>query len=125
MKFLIRFSCSADSVKIPSVFSLRSKIRRRYHWQMWYVVFFLWAINGLTLALFGWDKLCARRRKLRVPERRLLWCAALGGSPAALLSRWIFRHKTRKHRFTLWLLGIFGVQVLVGYLAATGGWGFG
>ncbi|MCL6282436.1 DUF1294 domain-containing protein [Ruegeria sp. 2012CJ41-6] len=88
---------------------------------MWNVVFFLWAINGLTIALFGWDKLCARRRRLRVPERRLLWCAALGGSPAALLSRWIFHHKTRKQPFSRWLWGIVMCQAGIGALALSNG----
>ncbi len=82
---------------------------------MWIAVTYLWTINGLTLLVFGWDKLRARRRKRRVPERKLLWLAALGGSPCALLGRWIFRHKSRKRGFTAILFGLLGVQALAFY----------
>ncbi|WP_237215654.1 DUF1294 domain-containing protein [Ruegeria lacuscaerulensis] len=80
---------------------------------------YLWAINTLTLLAFGWDKLRARRRKRRVPERRLLWLAALGGGPGAVVGRWIFRHKTRKGRFSAWLFAILIVQAAACYAAFT------
>lgn len=78
---------------------------------MWIVVSYLWAINALTLLAFGWDKLRAKRRKRRVPERRLLWLALLGGSPAAILGRFVFSHKSRKRRFSALLFGIAAVQI--------------
>ncbi len=77
---------------------------------MWIAVIYLWAINGLTLLCFGWDKARAKRRKRRVPERKLLWLAVLGGSPAAVLGRLVFGHKTRKRRFTVWLIAILAVH---------------
>ncbi len=77
---------------------------------MWIAVSYLWAINALTLLAFGWDKLRAKRRKRRVPERRLLWLAALGGSPAAVLGRVVFGHKTRKRRFSALLIVIAAVR---------------
>ena len=86
---------------------------------MWIAVIYLWVVNGLTLLAFAWDKLRAGRRKRRIPERRLLWLAVLGGSPAAVLGRWIFRHKTRKRGFTLLLFTILGVQAALLYLLVT------
>ncbi|WP_120634030.1 DUF1294 domain-containing protein [Ruegeria sp. EL01] len=83
---------------------------------MWISVIYLWTINVLTLLAFGWDKARSRRRRRRVPERRLLWLAALGGSPAALLGRWMFQHKTRKRGFTMWVLGIFALQAAMIYV---------
>ncbi len=77
---------------------------------------YLWTINALTLLAFGWDKLRARRRKRRIPERRLLWMAALGGSLAALLGRWIFGHKTRKRSFSAWLYAITATHAGLCYL---------
>ncbi len=88
---------------------------------MWIAVIYLWAVNGLTLLCFGWDKVRAQRRKRRIPERRLLWLAALGGSPGALLGRWVFRHKTRKRGFSAWLFGVATLQVLALYLVMTNG----
>lgn len=87
---------------------------------MWIAVFYLWVINGLTLLIIGWDKLRAKRRKRRIPERTLLWLVVLGGSPGAVLGRWMFGHKTRKRGFTIWLFGISGFQAVVLYLAMTG-----
>ena len=83
---------------------------------MWIAVLYLWAINLAAVLAFGWDKLRARRRKRRIPERTLLGLAALGGSPGALLSRWIFSHKTRKRRFSMWLFLIAAVQAVALYI---------
>jgi len=83
---------------------------------MWIAVLYLWALNALTLMVFGWDKVRAQRRKRRVPERKLLWLAALGGSPGAVMGRWIFRHKTRKPGFSAWLFAIIILQIAFGYL---------
>lgn len=92
---------------------------------MWIAVLYLWAINALTLLAFGWDKLRARRRKRRIPERRLLWLAAIGGSPCAILGRWIFGHKTRKRRFSAWLFVILLVQAALCYWALSRNLGVG
>ena len=81
---------------------------------------YLWAINALTLLAFGWDKTRARRRRRRIPERRLLWLAALGGSPGALLGRWMFKHKTRKRGFSVWLLGICALQAGMVFILLAG-----
>ncbi|PWW04131.1 uncharacterized membrane protein YsdA (DUF1294 family) [Hoeflea marina] len=70
------------------------------------------AVNLTGLGLFGWDKRCARRGERRVPERRLLTVAALGGSPAMLLGRSLFRHKTRKQPFSTRLHVIVGLQLV-------------
>ncbi|WP_171101694.1 MULTISPECIES: DUF1294 domain-containing protein [unclassified Ruegeria] len=87
---------------------------------MWIVVMYLWAVNALALLAFGWDKLRAGRRKRRIPERRLLWLAALGGSPGAVLGRWIFKHKTRKSRFGFGLYAILCVQAGLVYFVLSG-----
>ncbi|MEX0319529.1 MAG: DUF1294 domain-containing protein [Ruegeria sp.] len=86
---------------------------------MWIAIMYLWIVNGVTVLAFGWDKLQARRRRWRIPERRLLWLAAIGGSPGALVGRWIFRHKTRKRGFVKWLFIIVAIQAVVGYFLLT------
>ncbi|MGQ5702435.1 DUF1294 domain-containing protein [Sandaracinobacteroides sp. A072] len=61
----------------------------------------LLAVNGWTLLRFREDKLRALHGLPRLPERRLLRLALIGGSPAALLATEVFRHKRRKPSFML------------------------
>ena len=67
-------------------------------------------VNVATAYLYAYDKAVAGGESRRVPERQLHLHALLGGSPAALLSQVLFRHKTAKPGFraTTWL--IFALQ---------------
>ncbi len=88
----------------------------------------LWAIvalgfaglNAATYLLFGWDKWRALRRGGRVPERRLLLFAALGGSLGAKAAQRSFRHKIGRHPFARKLNVLLGLQVAG--LLALGAW---
>ena len=72
-------------------------------------VYYLAAVNLLSLILTVADKRRARRRAWRVPEATLLLFAALGGSPAMLVTMLVIRHKTRKPKF---MVGIPCILVL-------------
>lgn len=80
----------------------------------------LGGVNLWTFAVFGYDKMQARGSSWRVSEAHLLLCAAVGGSPGALLGRRLFRHKTRKQPFVNVLMTIVSVQALG--LAGWAGW---
>ena len=56
-------------------------------------------VTVVTFAVFGWDKLCAKRNMWRVPEKILLLLALLGGSVGAMAAMAIFRHKTLHLKF--------------------------
>ena len=77
-------------------------------------------INLATMVLYGYDKRAAVKNRLRVPENVLHVVALLGGSPAALLSQRMFRHKTVKTSFrvSFWLI----VVVQIALLAAAIWW---
>jgi len=67
---------------------------------------YLAAVNLLTFLAYGLDKwkaVCngrrSKHRSRRIPEASLLLLAALGGSPAALLAMYLFRHKTLHKKF--------------------------
>lgn len=78
----------------------------------------LWlvAINLWTLLRFWQDKRRAIAGGRRIPERDLLGLALLGGSPGAFAARRLFRHKTRKQPFSLYLV----LTVLIQMSAAIG-----
>lgn len=62
--------------------------------------------------LYGLDKLLAKLRARRIPERVLLLAAAAGGAPGALLGMLVFRHKIRKARFAWGVPAMLAAQVL-------------
>lgn len=68
-------------------------------------------INAITVAAFAIDKRRSSTGAWRIPEARLLWFAALGGSPGAFWARRRFRHKTRKQPFVGRLQCIAMVQI--------------
>ena len=49
----------------------------------------------------GFDKRRARKGGMRIPEKRLFLCAALGGCFGCLLGMYSFRHKTKHWQFQL------------------------
>jgi len=59
------------------------------------------AINILAFALYGIDKLKAKRHSWRIPESILLLAAAAFGSAGALAGMLFFRHKTKHPKFMI------------------------
>ena len=91
------------------------------------LLYYLLLVNLLTFLAYGLDKWKAVRngRKSggkarrndnlfhRIPEASLLLLAALGGSPAALLAMYLFRHKTLHKKFRYGVPAILLVQIAV------------
>ena len=77
-------------------------------------------INMITVAAFAVDKRRSSTGAWRIPESRLLWFAALGGSPGAFWARGRYRHKTRKQPFVgrLQLIAMVQVGVVAGLAIA-------
>jgi uncharacterized membrane protein YsdA (DUF1294 family) len=77
-------------------------------------------VNMITIAAFAIDKRRSSADAWRIPESRLLWFAALGGSPGAFWARHRFRHKTRKQPFVghLQLIAMVQVGVIAGLAIA-------
>ena len=66
---------------------------------MKWILLLLAAVNLLAFALYGIDKLKAKKGAWRIPESTLLLVAFLGGSLGALLGMELFRHKTKHAKF--------------------------
>ena len=93
------------------------------------LLYYLLLVNLLTFLAYGLDKWKAVRNgrksggkarrndnlSRRIPEASLLLLALLGGSPAALLAMYLFRHKTQHNKFTLGVPAILLVQAALAY----------
>ena len=83
----------------------------------WAVGIWLLIINVVAVYLTVSDKAKERKKKWRVPENTLLLVAALGGSPAMLLTMLKIHHKTRHPKFMVGIPLILLLQIaLVGFL---------
>lgn len=84
------------------------------------VWFILLAANLYEFILMYYDKRQAVKHKWRVPESTLLFGGLIGGGIGGLLSQRIFRHKTRKLKFTIvFLIGIFLDVALMVYFGGS------
>ncbi len=83
-------------------------------WSVHPLVAYLAGVNATSFCLYGHDKLMSMLGFLRVPERTLHLFDFAGGTPAAILARWLFRHKTSKASFrrTFWLLAVIQAALL-------------
>ncbi len=73
---------------------------------------YLEAINVAAFVLMGIDKRRARRGMRRIPEAVLMLSALLGGGIGALAGMILFRHKTRKTKFTVGIPAILVMEIL-------------
>ena len=78
--------------------------------------YYLLLINAVGFLIMCIDKLLAKKQARRVPERTLLWVAALGGSFGSLLGMMLAHHKMRKPKFYI------TVPLLLALQAAAAGW---
>ncbi len=61
-------------------------------------------IGAVSFLLFAFDKWRAIRQQWRIPERILLLSAFLGGAPFSLAAMFLFRHKTAKPKFYIFVI---------------------
>lgn len=77
------------------------------------ILIYLCLMNLAAFLLFGADKRRAKRDRWRIRESTLLLAAALGGSVGALAGMRLFRHKTRKRKFSVGVPLILAAQLAV------------
>ncbi len=74
---------------------------------------YLLLVNLIAFILYGIDKRRAKKRYWRIPERRLIGIAVIGGSIGALLGIRVFHHKTLHKKFTVGIPVILALQLLL------------
>ena len=77
------------------------------------LLLYLIIMNALAFVLMLADKVKARKKAWRIPERTLLGIAAIGGSLGAFLAMQMFRHKTRHLKFTIGIPVMLVIQCLL------------
>lgn len=78
-----------------------------------YVLFYLLILNAAAFLAAAFDKLAAKRRVKRVPERTLFFLAAIGGTVGLYSAMFLFRHKTKHKRFVIGVPVIFTAQLVI------------
>ena len=80
-----------------------------------YCFYYLIIINLIAILVTASDKQRAATHHWRVPENTLLLIAALGGSPAMLITMKLIRHKTQHKKFMLGIPAILILQSAAAY----------
>ncbi len=75
------------------------------------IVIYLVVINILGFLIMGLDKWKAKNEKWRIPENTLLLFTILGGGIGTISGMYIFRHKTKKAKFTVGMPAILVLEI--------------
>jgi uncharacterized membrane protein YsdA (DUF1294 family) len=79
------------------------------------LLWWLFYVNIQELVLLAKDKLAAVQKWKRTPESTLLMLALAGASPALLVGRFAFKHKTKKNSFVAAMCGVLAAQALAAW----------
>lgn len=80
---------------------------------MKYLFIYLALVNALSFLLMLIDKIKAKKKMWRIPERVLLGVSAIGGSVGGLLGMQVFRHKTKHLRFAIGIPVMLAVHIVL------------
>ena len=78
-----------------------------------YLIIYLIVINLVAFLAMYIDKRKAKYGKWRIPEQTLFILALIGGSIGAIAGMYIFRHKTKKLRFSVGFPTILVLQIIL------------
>lgn len=79
------------------------------------MLIYLTFVNIIAFIVYGVDKRKARKNQWRIPEKKLLFLAIIGGSVGSLTGMYIFHHKTLHKKFTVGVPVILMLQIIFIY----------
>lgn len=77
------------------------------------VLLYLLVINILGFFAMGIDKYKAKMESWRIPENTLFSFCFLGGGIGTIVGIYVFRHKTKKKKFTVGMPLILVLEILI------------
>ena len=77
------------------------------------VILYIIIINLIGFLAMLIDKNKAERGAWRIPENTLLWITILGGSIGTITGMYVFRHKTKKAKFTIGFPAILILEIVL------------
>ena len=80
---------------------------------MKFLIPYLILVNAVAFVLMLIDKIKAKKKMWRIPERVLLGVSAIGGSLGGLLGMKVFRHKTLHPQFAIGIPVMLAVHVVL------------
>lgn len=78
-----------------------------------YIVIYFIVINLIGFLAMGIDKYKAKRNYWRIPEGTLMMLAVLGGGIGTISGIYVFRHKTKKMKFTVGMPTILISEIII------------
>ena len=77
------------------------------------IIMYLIVINIVGFFAMGIDKWKAKNNAWRIPENTLFGITALGGGIGTIVGMYVFRHKTKKAKFTIGLPTILILEIIL------------
>lgn len=77
------------------------------------IVIYLLVINVIGFLAMGFDKWKAKKGRWRIPENTLFMFTILGGGIGTIAGIYVFRHKTKKLKFTVGMPVILVLEILL------------
>lgn len=78
---------------------------------MKFLLLYLLIVNAAGFLVMTADKLLAKKKARRIPERTLMGLALLGGSIGVLTAMYAVRHKTKHMKFVIGVPAILAAQI--------------
>lgn len=78
-----------------------------------FIIIYFVIINVLGFFAMGIDKLKAKKGSWRIPEDTLFMFTLLGGGFGTTAGIYVFRHKTKKKKFTIGMPLILALEIIL------------